>query len=306
MRTSAEERAANLAREPMRPAGPRLGFFRGTAQSVRDIVGQRELLGLLVRREIKAKYKDSALGFLWTLIRPLAMLLIYYVALGKFLEAERNIPSFAIFIYSGLTAWTLHSEIISIGSSSIVANSGLIKKVYLPREVFPLSVVGSAIVNFSIQMLILIGATAVARQFPMGSRWLYFPLSLLVLIVFATAFALLLSAVNVYLRDVQYLVEVALLIFFWASPIVYSWKLVTGALDKAALSGTWVEELYLANPVTLVILGFQRTFWVAGDDQPIPPDLGARLGIALAVGLVFLWLSQRVFSRLQSNFAQEL
>ena len=306
MRTPAEERAANLAREPMRPAGPRLGFFRGTAQSVRDIIGQRELLGLLVRREIKAKYKDSALGFLWTLIRPLAMLLIYWVALGKFLEAERHIPSFAIFIYSGLTAWTLHSEIISIGSSSIVANSGLIKKVYLPREVFPLSVVGSAIINFGFQMVILIGATAVARQFPTGTRWLYFPLSLIVLIVFATALALLLSAVNVYLRDVQYLVEVALLIFFWASPIVYSWKLVTGALDSAGLSGSWVEEVYLANPVTLVVLGFQRTFWIAGDEQPVPPDLGARLGLALAVGIVLLWLCQRIFARLQSNFAQEL
>lgn len=306
MSTPADERAARLALEPMRPAGPRLGFFHGTAQSVRDIIGQRELLGLLVRREMKAKYKDSALGFVWTLIRPLAMLLIYYVALGKFLEAERNIPSFAIFIYSGLTAWTLHSEIISIGSSSIVANSGLIKKVYLPREVFPLSVVGSASVNFSIQMLILVGATAVARQFPSGSRWQYFPLALLVLIVFATAAALLLSALNVYLRDVQYLVEVALMIFFWASPIVYSWKLVTGALDEAGLTGSWIEEAYLANPMTLVILGFQRTFWVAGDGQPVPPDLGARLGIALAVGLVLLWLCQRVFARLQSNFAQEL
>lgn len=306
MRTPAEERAASLAREPMRPAGPRLGFFRGTAQSVRDVIGQRELLGLLVRRELKAKYKDSSLGFLWSLIRPLAMLLIYYIALGKFLSAERQIPSFAIFIYAGLTAWTLHSEIVSVGSSSIVANSGLIKKVYLPREVFPLSVVGSAIVNFGIQLVILIGATAVARQFPTGSRWLYFPLSVLVLLVYATALALLLSAVNVYLRDVQYLVEVALLIFFWASPIVYSWKLVTGALETAGLNGSWVEEVYLANPVTLAVLGFQRTFWVAGDAQPVPPDLGARLSIALAIGIAFLWLCQRVFARLQSNFAQEL
>jgi ABC-2 type transport system permease protein len=168
------------------------------------------------------------------------------------------------------------------------------------------TIVGSAIVNFSIQMVILVGATVVAGQFPVGSRWLYFPLALLVLIVFATALALLLSAVNVYLRDVQYLVEVALLIFFWASPIVYSWKLVTGALEEAGLGGSWVEELYLANPVTLVILAFQRTFWVAGDGQPVPPDLGARLGVARAVGLVFLWLCQRVFARLQSNFAQEL
>lgn len=306
MSTISETRIARLADEPLRPAGPRPGFFRGTLASITDIYAHRELMGLLVRRELKSRYKDSALGFLWTLIRPLAMLLIYYVALGKFLSAERSIPSFAIFIYAGLSAWTLHSEIVNIGTSSIVANSGLIKKVYLPREVFPLSAVGAAVFNFTVQLGILIGATAVARQFPTGARWLYFPLSLAVLLVFATAFSLLLSAVNVYLRDVQYLVEVALMIFFWASPIVYSWKLVTGALDKAGLSGSWVEELYLANPVSLVVLGFQRTFWVAGDGEPVPPDLGARLGIALAIGIVFLWLCQRVFARLQSNFAQEL
>lgn len=306
MTTPAEERAAALALEPMRPAGPQLGFFNGTLQSLRDIVAHRELLTLLAKRELKAKYKDSALGFVWTLIRPLAMLLIYYIALGKFLAAERNIPSFAIFIYSGLTAWTLYSEIVSIGTSSIVANSGLIKKVYLPREVFPLSVVGSAAFNFSIQLGILVAATGVARQFPTGSRWWYFPLSLAVLLVYATALALLLSAVNVFLRDVQYLVEVALMIFFWASPIVYSWKLVNGALESGNLRDSWLVEAYLANPVTLVVLGFQRTFWVAGDGQPLPADLGTRLGVALAVGAVILWLCQRVFARLQGNFAQEL
>jgi len=306
MSTISETRIARLADEPLRPAGPRPGFFRGTLASITDIYAHRELMGLLVRRELKSRYKDSALGFLWTLIRPLAMLLIYYVALGKFLSAERSIPSFAIFIYAGLSAWTLHSEIVNIGTSSIVANSGLIKKVYLPREVFPLSVVGSAVFNFVIQFGILVGATVVAGQFPTGSRWWYFPLSLAVVLVFATAAALLLSAVNVYLRDVQYLVDVALLIFFWASPIVYSWALVTRAFEEYGLSGGWVEELYLANPITLVIMGFQRTFWVAGDGQVVPEHLATRLWVALAVGIVLLWLCQRVFARLQSNFAQEL
>ncbi|GAA4629015.1 ABC transporter permease [Cellulomonas oligotrophica] len=290
----------------MRIAGPRPGFATGTVSSIRDIVAHRELMGHLVRRELKARYKDSALGFLWTLIRPLTMLLIYYIALGKFLGAERNIPSFAIFVYCGLTAWTLFSEIVSTGTSSIVANSGLVKKVYLPREVFPLSVVGSTSVNFVIQLAILTVATVVAGQIPLGTRWLYLPLAVLVLYVWATALALLLSGLNVYLRDVQYLVEVFLLIFFWASPVVYSWGLVTGALTEAGLSGTWVETAYLSNPITLIVLGFQQTFWVAGDGQPVPPDLAASLAVALLVGTVVLWLSQRVFARLQSNFAQEL
>ena len=299
----ATERAVRLAAEPLREAGPRPGFAAGTLASLRDIAAHRELMGFLVRRELKSRYKDSALGFVWSLIRPLAMLIIYYVALGKFLGASRSIPDFAIFIYTGLTAWTLFNEIVTVGTASIVANSGLIKKVYLPREVFPLSAVGSAVFSFLIQLGILVAATIAVGRFPTGPRWFYFPLSLAVLLVFATALALLLSAVNVYLRDVGYLVEVALMILFWASPIVYSWSLVHRQLNKYPT----LEQLYLLNPVTLVVSGFQESFWVAGDSQPFQVTaLGERLGIALAVGVLVLWLCQRTFARLQANFAQEL
>jgi len=297
----ATERAVRLAAEPLREAGPRPGFASGTLSSMRDIAAHRELMGFLVRRELKSRYKDSALGFVWSLIRPLAMLLIYYVALGQFLGAARSIPDFAIFIYTGLTAWTLFNEIVTIGTASIVANSGLIKKVYLPREVFPLSVVGSAVFNFLIQLGILVAATLAVGRLPTGARWFYFPLSLALLLVFATALALLLSAVNVYLRDVGYLVEVALMILFWASPIVYSWGLV-----HKELKGGMLEQLYLANPVTLVVAGFQKTFWVAGTGQPMPDQLGERLGIALVISVLLLWVCQRTFARLQANFAQEL
>ncbi len=297
-----EVRLEELKLEPLRPAGPRHGFFGGTSASIRDVWSRRELLGQLTRREIKARYKDSALGFFWSLARPLAMLLVYYVAIGKFLGAARSIPDFAIFIFTGLTAWQLFSDIVIIGTGSIVGNAGLIKKVYVPREVFPLSVVGSALFNFAIQLGVLIAATAVVGRFPTGDRWLYFVLALAVLIPLSTALALLLSATNVYLRDVQYLVEIMLMIFMWASPIVYSWALV----QKAVAGHPWLEQLYLANPMTLVVLGFQKAFWVAGDGQPFPEHLGRDLVLAFGVSIFLLWFSQRVFARLQSNFAQEL
>lgn len=306
MTNDSEVRAARLAAEPLRPAGPRPGFIQGTMQSLRDILAHRELLDLLVRRELKARYKDSVLGFFWSLAKPLAMLLVYYVAIGKFLGAEaspRNpggIPDFAIFIFTGLTAWSLFSDIIIGGTGSIVANSGLIKKVYVPREVFPLSVIGSAVFNFTIQLGILLTATAVLGHFPTGDRWWYFVLSFAVLLVFSTAVALLLSAINVYLRDVQYLVEIMIMILLWASPIIYSWKFVDGAIDGA------LQTIYLANPMTQVVLGFQRAFWVAGDAEPFPPNLLQSLGVTLAASVLLLWVAQRVFSRLQSNFAQEL
>jgi ABC-2 type transport system permease protein len=295
-----DARNARLAAEPLIPAGPVSGFVGGTADSVRGVWRYRELLDLLVRRELKSRYKDSSLGFLWSLIRPLTQLLVYYIAIGKFLGAERSIPDFAIYIFTGLTAWGLFSEIITSGTGSIVANGGLVKKIYLPREVFPLSVIGSAIFNFVIQLVILVIATLIAREPPTLAGWGYVALGTVLLLVYATAAAFLLSAINVYLRDVQYLVEVVLMVGFWISPIVYAWSFVHDSLSPL------LNALYLANPVTLAVLCFQRGLWVAGAGSPQPTDLGLRVVIAILIGIPILWICQRVFARLQNNFAQEL
>jgi ABC-2 type transport system permease protein len=294
-------RSARLRDEPWQTSTPSGGLFRGSVRSLREIAAHRELLGLLVRRELKSRYKDSTLGFLWSLLRPLSILVVYYVAIGKFLGAERAIPDFAIYIFTGLTVWQLFQEIVSSGTASIVGNAGLVRKVYLPREVFPLSTVGSGLFTFGTQLLILLAAVLVVGRVPTGSRLWYLPLSLAVVLVFATAFGLALAAINVYLRDVQYLVEIVLTVLFWASPIVYSWRLV-----QDTIGGTWLADLYLSNPVTLAVLGMQRALWVAGTDEPVPPDLAGRLFVALLVGSALLWLAQRLFNRLEGNFAQEL
>ena len=178
----------------------------GSWASLRDILRHRELLSLLVRRDLKSRYKDSVLGFVWTLVRPLTQLLIYAIVIGKILNAERGIPDFAIYVFTGLTVYGLFSEIISGTTASIVGNAGLIKKIYLPREIFPLASVGSAIFNFLIQFAILLIATIVIGKPPLHAETWYLIPSVLLLLVFGTAFGLLLSAVNVYLRDVQYLV----------------------------------------------------------------------------------------------------
>ncbi len=264
--------------------------------------GYRELMDLLVRRELKIRYKDSSLGFLWSLLRPLALLLVYYVAVGKFLGAQRAIPDFAIHLFCGLTLWQLLVEVLSSSTASILANSALVKKVNLPLEVFPLSTVGSALVNFGIQLMILIVATILTGAFPTGTRWLYAPLSILVVLAWATGLGLMLSAVNVYLRDVQYLVEIVLMVGFWACPVAYSWEQVSHTLAKYPI----VQDIYLANPVALAVLGFQRTFWVGGTNSVPPPHLELRLFIMLGIGLVLVWLGQRLFQRMSGSFAQEL
>ena len=302
-------RMQRLSKEPLLPIGKRSGVFSGAWGSLVEVWSHRELLDRLVKREIKARYKDSALGIVWSLLRPIAQLLIYYFAIGKVLGAARATPDFAIFVFIGLTMWALFSEIVSGATVSILVNAGLIKKVYLPREIFPLSAVGSALVNFGFQLIVLIlGLVFLASRYPLFSADLLLaPLAIVTLVVFATAIGLLLSALNVYLRDIQHFVEIALIFLFWASPIVYSFTFV-----HRALQGSLLEQLYLLNPVTVAIIAFQKAIWAAGSTstgvlaQTWPSDLALRLLISLAVSAVILWVSQRIFARLQGNFAQEL
>jgi len=278
-----------------------VGSIRSFPQAVREIWGRRELLGMLVRRELKARYRDSSLGALWSLIRPLTMLLIYYVAIGKFLGAERSIPQFAIFVFTGLTVWQLFNEIVVGATRSIVDNASLIKKIYLPREIFPLAAVGSALVNFAIMFVVLLAATLVLGQPPRLEALWTVPAGFIMLVLFSFALGLLAAALNVYFRDVQHLVEIVLLILFWASPIVYSYQQV-----HSILQGGWIEQVYLANPVTTVVLYFQQGMWAAGPSDGMPEGSLLRLLIAFVVSVVLLWAAQRVFARLEGNFAQEL
>lgn len=297
---AARERAERLSTLPFQVFGRKDPRPFG---AMRDLWARRELLVQLVRRELKVRYKDSSLGFLWTLIRPITMLLIYYVAIGRFLGAERHIPDFAVFVFTGLTIWGLYSDTITQATSSILTNAALIKKVFLPRELFPLASAGAVFVNFVIQMVVLVTAALALGGLPPVSNLVYALAGFLIAFVFAVALGLLMSALNVYLRDVQYLVEVGLLILFWASPIVYSWQLVSEQLQGSL---AWAQEVYLANPMTIAVISFQQAFWAGGAEQAVPDALDLRILVMFAIGLVVLWMSQRIFARLQGDFAQEV
>ena len=301
--SSLAQRVARIEAQPLRELGDKSGLWAGTKSAIDDIWRRRELLRLLINRELKARYKDSNLGFIWSLFKPLSQLLIYFIVIGQFLGASRGIPYFAIFVFTGLTAWGFFLEAVTGGTGSIVANSGLVKKVYLPREIFPLSTLGTSAVNSAIQLVILLGAIVVTGAIPSLAQLAYLPLALVVLVVYATLFALLLSALNVYMRDIQHLIEVITFLAFWASPIVYSYSYVQKAL---AVNYPVAHEIYLANPVTLAILGFQRSLWAAGIDQPYPVHLMIRLAVAALIGIVLIFGAHRVFARLEGNFAQEL
>jgi len=285
-------------------------FFFGFSRAVREVWDYRELLGQLVRKELKVKYKDSVLGFMWTLVRPLMQLLVYSIAIGIFLGGGRTIPQFGVYLFTGLLVWQLFTDIIGGCAGSIISNGGLVKKVYLPRELFPLAVVGAAFINFLLQSVILVGAYILTGHAPSFGQFYLIPLALAVVLLFATALGLVLAATNVFLRDVQYLVEIGLLLWFWMTPIVYDWTKVKKQLviDHHLQA---VYQIYLANPMANVVLAFQRALWPGGQTAKgaafyYGGNLAGRLLIIGAVSLALVWLGQRIFARSQGNFAQEL
>lgn len=298
-----EDRYARLAALPMRPVGGRRTL--SPFGRVREVVEHRELLWLLTRRDLQVRYRGSALGFLWTLIRPLVMLLTYYLILGEVLGAAKGVTNFGIYVFAGLTIYMLFSESVGAASGSIVSNGGLVKKIYLPREIFPLASVGGALFLFGMQMVVLVGAILLFRVWPDPFGLVYLLPSIALVLVYSLALGLILSALNVYLRDIQYLTEILLTLMMWGSPIVYSWQMAADVMQRFHLPA-WALEVYTNNPLTLAVLGFHRALWSGGTAADFPHDLALRMGVAGVVGVALLVGAHALFQRMQGNLAQEL
>ena len=280
-------------------------FFRGFWPAVTDVFAYRELLTNLVRKELKVKYKDSVLGFLWSLLRPMFLLAIYYIVIGKFLGS--GIPYFVIYLFSGLVAWDLFSAVLGGSATAIVNNAALVKKVYFPREILPLAVAGAAIVHFGLQLIVLFGALLVLHYNFIGLNLLYLPIAFVALTLLMSGLGLLLAAINVYLRDTQHLLEVALLFWFWITPIVYPVNLAVG---KLSAHSKLLETIYVSNPMADIVFGFQRAIYkhvtVHGQTVLYSGNILLRLVFVLIGSSLLVWIGQRVFARAQGNFAQEL
>lgn len=299
------DRFTRLAAEPFTTIDARGLRDGGHGGKVGELYRRRELLMLLIRRDLQARYRDSFLGFLWTVIRPLVQFLVYFIVLGQILGASRGIDNFAIYLFAGFTLYTFFADVIFGSTGSIISNAGLVKKIYLPREIFPLGSIGAASFMFLVQLGVLLVAALLLNGLPEPVHMLWFFPSLGMVLLWGIAAGLLLAALNVYLRDIQYLTEVVMMLAMWASPIVYSWTMVKTVVAQYDLP-TWLLEVYLANPLTVGVFGFHRAFWGSGTIADYPPNLGLRMAIMSVIGLVFLWISHRVFTRMQGNFAQEL
>ena len=289
------------------PAGRTSGVFK----DFKDLLGTRELLGALLGRELAGQYKGSFLGLGWTLIRPLVMLFIYAVVVGQFLGAARSVEQFAIFIFVGLIFWNLISSSISSGSTSMTVNGALLKKVWFPREVLPLTSFVVSAVNFLVQFGVLILAFLLFNSWPQVGNLLY--LLPIFLIVFPVAFgmSLIFSVLNVRFRDTQFIVEVGLILGFWLSPILYPWTFAHQFLASLPFGAIW-QQIYLLNPFGLVVMAAQQALWPpmgteAGKAyQFFDSPFATRLWLAVLASWLFLYIAQRIFARMAGTVVVDL
>jgi ABC-2 type transport system permease protein len=277
---------------------------------VADIAAYRELLLNLVRKELKVRYKNSVLGFLWSLVNPAVTIAVFSVIFGVVLP--NSIPDFALFLMSGVLIFNMFQNGTSAAVGSVVSNAPLVKKVWFPREVLPLASVGSTFVDFLLQSSVLVVAFAIARWHVGWSYMPLIPVAIAVALLFTMSLAIWLAAVNVKFRDVQHFLSIALMVWFWGTPIIYGYEQIAHRLSRYGLS--WLP---LLNPMTIVVLTFQRAFYnktsvhTGTTTTALLPDHGFMwyLAVLLVVGTVSLGLllgAMRMFHRLEGDFAEEL
>ena len=213
----------------------------------------RELFVFFVRRDLKVKYKGSVLGLLWSMLNPAVVLSVYYVVFKYFLRNPT--PDFALYLFSGLLVWNFFATALIGASSAVVGAAGIVKKVSFPREILALSQVGTATMFFFFQSAVMVIFLVAFQYSPDWKFMTLIPFALVDLVVFAAAIAVFLSAVNVYLRDVEHLIQVLISTWFWGVPIIYSFNVV----DKP--THRWLGYFYLADPIVPVILTFQRAIY---------------------------------------------
>jgi len=281
-------------------------FWRGFWSAVADVWRSRLLLRSLIRKELSIRYRGSVLGILWTMIKPLVQLGVYGLVLGVFLGFGAEIPDFGFFMFCGLMIFGLFSEAVVAGTTSVLWNASLVKKVSLRRELLPLSTTGVALVNFFFQGVVLVAAFAVTGHWPRLQDLPFIVPALLIVVLLGLAGGMLLGALNVYVRDVQFIVDVGLLLLFWLTPILYGWWVVRDTLAARGLPD-WVFDVYMANPLAAAAVAFQQGAWPGTPPQEYFDSVfAARLWGTVAVCAVLVWLAQRIFNRLQENFAAEL
>lgn len=275
---------------------------QGWGGGLLEVARRRFLLTLLVRKELRVRYRASVLGLGWSYVKPAVQFVVYLVGMGLILK-QRAIGNYPVYLFGGLVVVTTFSEALGNAARSVVANADLVKKIYLPRELFPVASICVAVVHLAPQVVVLLAGSLLTgwRPDPIGLLALVAGLALVLLL--ALGLGLLLGALNVLFRDVENVVDLVLMVLIWASPVLYPWQRVA---DVFGAGSVWLT-IYQLNPLTVAVELIHRGTWTSGTAaNTTPPGLLGQTAVAFGMTAVLIVVGQLVFRRLSGRFAQEL
>ena len=256
-------------------------------QQIREIYLYREMLRNLISKEIRARYKASFLGFIWTFANPLLMLAIYSIVFGYMMKSQ--VQHYTMFLFVALLPWNCISQTVLQGSASLTQNSNLVKKIYFPRALLPLSIVCANVVNYLLGLIILVPAL-ILSHITLTFVVIAFPVILLIQTLFVVSLTLIVAVGNVYLRDLEHLVNVMVMMWFFLTPVLYK-------IDSMPAK---IRPLFNLNPAAAIIDAYREIFFYGS--WPNWAHLGW-LALTL-VGVLFICWS--LFMRLQRDIAEEI
>lgn len=253
----------------------------------KNLYNYRELLKTSVKKEVRSKYKNSFLGVMWSFLNPLLQIVVYAIIFSLILKNKQD--NYAIFLCCGIIPWTFFSIAINKSAFAIIENGNIIKKVYFPREIIPISVVTAETINFLISSLIILGFTIIGR-IGISKYILLYPIILGVQYVIILSFSFIVSSICVYFRDLQHFIGIVLQLLFYAAPIVYS-------QDAIPTEYQWILKY---NPMTYIINAYRDIFYYQRFMDFMP------LMILIVIGLLACVGSYKIFNKLQKGFAEQL
>ena len=254
---------------------------------IKELYCYREMLKNLVKQDLRTRYKGSVLGFFWTFLNPLLLLAVYTMVFSMIMRV--NIDNFAMFLFVALLPWIFFSTSVLNGTGSIVANKDLIKKVYFPREVIPLSVVNASLMNLVFSYFILFPSLLVFGV-NITSAIIYLPLAMIPLYLLALGIALITSALNVYFRDLEHILGILMMAWFFSTPILYPVEMLPQIYLK----------YFMLNPVAPIVLAFRDILFYGNI-----PNLVVLLYSTITAILIVIF-GYSLFQMLQKNFAEEI
>ncbi len=255
-------------------------------QTIKEIYSAKDLLWIWTRREIMIRYKQSILGVVWAILQPLALMIIFNVVFSFFIRVPTDGIPYPIFSYTALLPWTFFSTSLSFATSSLAGNMSLITKIYFPRLVLPLASIFAAFFDFLIASTVFIGLM-IWYKIPLTWNLLWIPVIILIQVILTIGIVMPASAMNVFYRDIRFVVPLVLQLWLYATPIIYPMSAIPERYR-------WILPF---NPMTGIIESYRLTIL-----QGQQPNF-LHLGTSMLISLIFLTVGFVYFKRVEFQFA---